>query len=296
VSVSADGRLRALASGSVVITVTTANGLTASCTVTVDSAIPVDSIVLDSAAVSLLETHTQTLTARLLPENATATALLWASDDESICTVNESGLVTAVSAGTTSVSATTESGLTARCTVTVLPCVQAIILSCPGTFHPGDTASVSAELLPADAHDPTILWSVAPTELATIDTNGTVTFLAPGYITVTATAADLGIVTAVLELECLAERVYTLPAALTTIDEEAFMGSPVQCVVLHGNVTAIGANAFADCTGLYKAVIPASVTSIDPTAFSGCTLTIVAPEGSFAQQWALENGQSWRAD
>ena len=270
VSVSSDGALRALSSGEAVVTAATLNGLSASCTVTVTSGIPVDSITLNTGAIFLSEGSQEQLNAYLMPANATELDLMWYSDDEGVATVNDVGLVNAVSGGTTTIRATTMSGLTAMCSVTVPIRVQELTLSCPGTFYPGDTAAVTALITPVDAYDQSLIWSVSPASLATISADGMVSFLAPGYVTVTATAADYGTVTASLELECLADKVYILPAALTVIADEAFAGTPLQCVVIPDGVISIGANAFAGCTGLYKAVIPEDVAFIDDTAFAGC--------------------------
>lgn len=57
------------------------------------------------------------------PADATDKTVTWSSDQEAIATVDENGLVTAVAAGTAIITATANdgSGVTATCTVTVLP-------------------------------------------------------------------------------------------------------------------------------------------------------------------------------
>ena len=55
-------------------------------------------------------------------------------------------------------------------------------------------------------------------------------------------------------------------------------------------VTAIGDDAFADCSSLTTVTIPSSVTSIGDNAFGGCdSLTIKCSEGSAAHNYAVEN-------
>ena len=60
------------------------------------------------------------LTATIAPDNATNKVVKWESNDTSVATVDASGLVTAVSAGTTNITATADGNKTATCTVTVV--------------------------------------------------------------------------------------------------------------------------------------------------------------------------------
>lgn len=63
---------------------------------------------------------TTTLTATFAPTNATNKNVTWASDAESIATVDANGVVTGVAVGTANITVTTEDGnYTASCTVTV---------------------------------------------------------------------------------------------------------------------------------------------------------------------------------
>ena len=59
------------------------------------------------------------------------------------------------------------------------------------------------------------------------------------------------------------------------IGDYAFSDYGLSSVVIPEGVTAIGANSFANCTGIYKIVIPTTVTKIDATAFTGSTITEV---------------------
>lgn len=88
----------------------------------------------------------------------------------------------------------------------------------------------------------------------------------------------------------------TLPAFLTTIEEEAFAGLPVTAIHIPEGVQAIGPRAFADCANLCQVQLPASVTEIDATAFAGAKgLTIFAPAGSAAEAFATAQGFAFTA-
>ena len=85
------------------------------------SAIPVTNIAMSEASISMQVEGTHQLNATVTPSNATNTDYVWASLDESVATVSESGLVTAVGVGGTTITATAQdgSGVYGSCTVTV---------------------------------------------------------------------------------------------------------------------------------------------------------------------------------
>jgi parallel beta-helix repeat protein len=82
--------------------------------------IPVTGITLNSTSASLIVGATQQLTATVLPVNATNKNVNWSTSNPAIATVSASGLLTAVSVGNATITATTQDGgKTATCSVTV---------------------------------------------------------------------------------------------------------------------------------------------------------------------------------
>lgn len=117
------------------------------------STVAVESVSLNQETLALAVGKTATLTATVLPEDATNKNVTWASDNEDVATVDENGLVTAVAAGTANITVTTEDGgHTATCAVTVnakqpeVPEVKTgYTVSLPtdkATIQPGETATV----------------------------------------------------------------------------------------------------------------------------------------------------------
>ena len=77
-------------------------------------------VTLNKASTSITKGSTETLTATVSPNEATNKNVTWSSSVPSVATVSSSGVVTAVSVGTTVITVTTEDGgFTATCTVTV---------------------------------------------------------------------------------------------------------------------------------------------------------------------------------
>ena len=121
-TVSTSGKVTAKSAGTVNITVTTDDGgYKAKCVFTItEENRPVTGISLDITSYSLEVGDTFSLTETVLPENATNQKVIWSSSNPSVAVVSSIGNVTAMSVGTTTITATTEDGgYTADCIVTV---------------------------------------------------------------------------------------------------------------------------------------------------------------------------------
>lgn len=89
-------------------------------TVYIDKVIAVDRVNLTPATLSLAVSATSQLTKQVLPSDATVQTVTYASSNPAKATVNSTGLVTGVAAGTTTITVTTTSGAkTDTCVVTV---------------------------------------------------------------------------------------------------------------------------------------------------------------------------------
>lgn len=185
-----DGVVEALAQGEAIITATSANGITASSTITViDKA---TEIVLDYYDIEVIAGNTFQLTATLLPEGCEPETLTWSSSHTSIATVDDNGLVTAISPGTASITVMSSTGLTANCTVYVLPVLVETVTVTPFNVEAveGTNVQLKAEVSPTNATDTTVTWKSNNENVATVDETGLVTIQSPGDAIVTATAND----------------------------------------------------------------------------------------------------------
>ena len=121
-TVNPAGEVTAIAPGTATITATANDGgFNATCTVTVkEEVIPVTGITISQSAAVLLVGKTLTLGVAVEPTEATNQTVTWNTSDDRIATVNPTGEVTAVAAGTATITATADDGgFTATCTVTV---------------------------------------------------------------------------------------------------------------------------------------------------------------------------------
>ena len=103
-----------------VITVTTEDGgYTDTCLVTIGN--PVTGITVTPSSATLMTGSSQNLNASLTPYDASNTNVTWTSSNPSVATVNSSGQVNGVSAGTATITAITEDGgFTDTCDITVV--------------------------------------------------------------------------------------------------------------------------------------------------------------------------------
>ena len=85
------------------------------------NAIPVQSITLDNASATMYPDDELQLVATINPSNATIQSVIWTSSNESVATVDDSGLVTAVAVGGATITATAIDGsnVYGTCTITV---------------------------------------------------------------------------------------------------------------------------------------------------------------------------------
>ncbi|MDR0872415.1 MAG: SUMF1/EgtB/PvdO family nonheme iron enzyme [Prevotellaceae bacterium] len=107
---SINGKLTAKKAGTTVITVTTSNGLTATCEITVAPYMAITSVALNKTSIEIKEGETELLSATVLPANASNPKITWSSDNSAVAAVSNSGLVLALTAGTAKITVTTEDG------------------------------------------------------------------------------------------------------------------------------------------------------------------------------------------
>ena len=121
-TVDANGVVTGAAAGSVTITATSTTDptITASCNVTVQ-AIAVTNVSLNKSTLNLQVGGNETLTATVLPDNATNKNLTWSSSAPAIASVDQTGKVTAHAAGsaTITVASVEDNTKKATCAVTV---------------------------------------------------------------------------------------------------------------------------------------------------------------------------------
>ena len=161
--------------------------------------IPVSGVSLNKESIVITEGDTETLVATVLPENSTNPSVKWSSSNNNIATVSGDGVVNAVSEGNAIITVTTEDGeYTATCNVKVEPKVikvTDVVLSDEDgkiSIIEGDTAKLTATVLPLDATNQNVTWTSSNNNVAIVSSEGIITAIAPGTADITVTTKDGG--------------------------------------------------------------------------------------------------------
>ncbi len=283
-TVDADGVVTGVAVGEVTVTATCGTA-TATCRVKVNPVLA-ESISLSPESVEMKVGETTTLTATILPENTTDKTIVWASEDETIATVDDEGNVTAHSLGEISISATCGSvTATSKVTVVSTPAESIELNKYTAEMEVGETLSLSATVLPETTTDKTVIWTSSDESIATVDADGIVTALSLGPVLIT---ASCGNVSAICEVTVVPTPVTGL--TLTNSELEIKVGKiaelgaliePINAtdksVIWHTDDASI---ATVDENGLVTAVTPGvtivTATSVsNPSVYAECRVTVV---------------------
>jgi uncharacterized protein YjdB len=140
--------------------------------------------------------------ATVLPEEATDKTVTWSVNDEAIATIDAEGLLTAKANGDVTVTATANDGSEVKGSLDITISGQTTtdikVTGITVTGQDGETTitkgagtlQMIATVIPEDATDPSVTWSVDNEAVATIDADGLLTAVFNGNVTVTATAND----------------------------------------------------------------------------------------------------------
>ncbi|CCY58121.1 ig domain protein group 2 domain protein [Clostridium sp. CAG:632] len=141
-----------------------------------------------STGLALTKGQTQKLTATVAPANATKKEVKWSTSNKNVATVSPSGLVTAKSAGTATITCTAQdgSGVKATCKVTVTVPVSGIQLSqTSAALTVGDTLTLTKTIYPSDATNQAVTWTSSSDAVASVDSNGKITAKTAGSAVIT---------------------------------------------------------------------------------------------------------------
>lgn len=154
--------------------------------------VPVTGVTLSNEYLYINSLDTYQLIATVSPANATNKNLIWESDNETVVTVNNQGLMTTNQAGYATITVTTEDGgFTVSCDITVDMPKSVVVTSGSSYLWPGGVSVYTAKVLPSTAANKTVFWSSSDESIATIgETSGMVQALSPGTATITVTTED----------------------------------------------------------------------------------------------------------
>lgn len=156
----------------------------------------------------------------------------------------------------------------------------------------GDTVKILYQIQGDTTEYLNLRWETSSPQLVTVDQNGCFTVHQTGYPAIEVYATWASIPVGYIDLSFLEYTTARLPEQVTVLEQEALRGISVERIDARGTgLKRIESGAFADIDDLRSICLDDSVEYIAPDAFEGSSLIwIHCPEGSYAHQWAVENG------
>ncbi|MCH5229601.1 MAG: Ig-like domain-containing protein [Muribaculaceae bacterium] len=189
-TVNEEGRVTAVGKGTTFIYATSDNGVKGVAVVKVINSKEILSIKVVPENVEMVAGGEAQLEVEYQPSTANP-EINWISIDPSIAEVNEDGLVRAVSPGATVIYAATENGMTGFASVNVLSNEVSSIVIEPDdvTLSLDETIELTA-LVEPEGVEAVLTWTSTDTSVATVDNQGVVKALEPGFTFIYATSEN----------------------------------------------------------------------------------------------------------
>ncbi len=151
-------------------------------------------VALDFVAEDMLVGETLQLTATITPTYAVGNGAQWLTSDSKVATVDDNGQVTAVGAGTATITAVANdgSGASAQCelVVSAVPAESMALDKTEISLKKGESVTLIATVSPENTTDKSVVWSSSDENVVVVDTDGVVTAVGSGYAKIYATSND----------------------------------------------------------------------------------------------------------
>ena len=260
-----------------------------------DEFINATSIVLNNKSVTMYLNEVDTLTATILPDNASDKSVKWTSSDESIVFVNNKGVLFAYKTGKAVITVTSvyNPEVTASCEVTVLRSVDYVELSEQSLLFNkiGETHQLTAIVMPEDASNKDVTWSSSDEAVCTVSQSGVVTSVGSGKATITVTSVDGGKmatceVTVFVPVEAISLKFQTLQLIVgeskhleATIQPDDATDKRVDWVSSDESILTVDKEGVVTAKKAGVAVITAASVS-KPELRATCEVTVIQPAQS----------------
>lgn len=189
--VNQDGTIMGISKGTTTITVKVGEK-TDSINVNVKE-IPLNSIVINKSEITLLKGKTEKISVLYNPEDTTdGKEVTWKSEDEKIATISLDGTITAISEGTTIITAKVgEKIASVKVAIEEKHLEEVRINEKALEVELGNTVQLTTVLNPEETTDEVkLVWTSSDETIATVSEDGIVTALKEGHVKITVTAND----------------------------------------------------------------------------------------------------------
>lgn len=173
-TVSNTGSIKAKAAGTVTITATCKADPSVKASVTLQCVQPIKSIKFDTTSYQLTAGDTLQLSPSYTPADATTSAVTYTSSASNVCTVDKTGLVTAIGGGKSTVTVTSLANSSRKASVTIHVFAPVKGISAYQTHvrvGANEHGFAKVQLLPGNASNKEIYWESSDPSIATVSNN-----------------------------------------------------------------------------------------------------------------------------
>ena len=284
VATVANGKVTALKAGSTQIRVTSfEGGFQDVCNLTVKQ--HVTGLDLSHSTRTIYLGQTVTMTATVLPSDASDKSVTWTSSNSDIVSVTQNGSVTANAMGEAEITATSnDGGFSKSCKVTVIePLVPATSLTLtPKTMslNIGESGSLELQILPNDCNEK-LKWESSDPSVATVNA-GDITALAAGTTTITVRGSNTSASATVTVIDPYAVTGVTLDR--TTLSLEMGETATLLATVLPEDARDKTVTWSSGNTAVATVDQQGKITTVSPGT---AQITVTTKDGSFSASCAL---------
>ncbi len=191
------GVVKAISPGSTIIKATSEDGgYTDTAVIEVvnyDNIVEEKTISFDSSSYTVGIGSTKSLIPIITPSNSTFKSVHFESSDPSIATIDENGVIQGLKEGTVSITATTNRNrlkATTNVTVKYIDATSVKVNTAVVNIKENETFTLVATVLPNNATNKRVIYSISDSSIAEIDTNGIITGKKTGTTTITITPSE----------------------------------------------------------------------------------------------------------
>lgn len=166
ISVSKTGVVKGLQPGFSLVYAESSNGVRGYCVVVVE--VPIQSVSFSKEHIQLLVNQTEKLQPIYAPTNAQRKALQYKSSNPSVVSVDSSGNVKALKAGTATITGTTPNGKVATTKITVYNVVSNIATTSTLTIGKGESIKIVPTITPTSASNNPLTWASKDSNIASV--------------------------------------------------------------------------------------------------------------------------------
>ena len=250
-----------------------------------DNSVPAESIEAGTYSSNMLLGETQQLSPTVRPRNSTD-SVIYLTDDSSVLTVSNSGVVQAVGVGTATVTAAAGNQICAY-TISVSMDSTMIVTEMDlalssNTIYVGNSVSASLQVRPSSASQyATISLTSSNEKVATVNSFGRVTGVSPGTATITATCGDVSASATVKVVNSGVDRqsidlntsyVVLKPGASRTITGKVTPSSASQSLTFKSNDTKV---ATVSAKGVITAVGTGATSIVVSNGTASASVTVI---------------------